>query len=483
MGRQKGSAKGTGVSAAIVVALVALLVSTLLVPSAGAAGLKPGVLVPEQPRLGVPNVLDGAVHAHAQVGTRIIVGGRFDRVGLPDGTVVTQPNLFAYDVNTGAFDAEFNPVVNGQVFDIAVSPDQSALYIGGRFTRVDDRPRGRLAKLTTAGTLVGAFRADANAPVYGITATDSRVYASGFFNRLAGHDRNGLGAVDAASGAIDPGFVMNLSAPLRADRVWGQEVLLSPDGSTLYSVHNAHLVNGVARAGVAKIDVSGPTAVLTNWGSDVYANAPCVGITDGAISPDGSFIVVTSWAADLPPGCDTVARFDTAGDTFSAPLWIARMYSSVFSVAISNRVVYVAGHFCAAPRNAIPTFGISSTNPAVFDSCDDPAAIDPANAVPRNQLAALRPANGRAMPWDPGSNAFTAGHDLTVVDRGLLYGQDRFRVNGHNVGRSGFFDIGGTTAGSECDPERTFTAALTPRTRPRLLWCTSVVIGYSKPAG
>ncbi len=465
--------------AALVIGLVTLLIGALLAPNAEAVAFRPDVLVPEQPRLGLPSVLDGEVHAHAQIGTRIIVGGRFDRVGLPDGTVITQPNLFAYDINTGAIDTGFAPVVDGKVFDIAVSPDQSALYIGGSFTHIDGIFRGRLAKLTPAGVLVAAFRANANAAVYGIAATDSHVYAGGYFNRLGGQVRRGLGAVDATSGAVDTGFVMNLAEPLRSERAWGQEVLLSPDGATLFSVHNARLVNGATRAGVAKIDIRGATAVLTNWGSDLYATAPCVAITDGAISPDGSFIVVSSWGTDRPPGCDTVARFDTAGDATSPPRWIARMYSSVFSVAVSDRVVYVAGHFCAAPRHAIPVFGISSTNPSNFESCDDPAEVDPANAVPRNQLAALRPANGRAMPWNPGSNAFTAGHDLTVIDRGLLYGQDRFRVNERDIGRSAFFDVGGTTLGSRCGSNRIDADLLTPRSAPRLLWCTSVAAGYA----
>ncbi len=423
-------------------ALAALLTVSVLASTALAGPGDHGELVPEAPRTGLPVVLDGEVHAHAQIGSRIIVGGEFSQVSLPDNTVVSVSNLFAYDINTGLFDTAFDTVVDDRVVSIAVAPDEQSFYIGGKFDHVDGIYRGRIAQLTPAGNLITAFQANASAEVYSLAASATKLYAGGFFIEVGGQTRLGLAAVDASSGAVDAGFVMNLTQPLRQNRASGKATLLSPDGNTLYSIHNARLVNGVVRAGVAKIDVSGATAVLTGWGTDLFANASCNAITDGAISPDGSFVVVSSWGGDNPPGCDTVSRFDTAGSSFVTRTWTARMYSSVFSVAVSDTAVYAVGHFCSAPRNPIPLGGISSTNPQKFQNCLDPAANDPLNAVPRNQLAALHPDHGQALEWDPGSNAFTAGHDVTVISRGLLYGQDRDRVNGVVVGRSGFFDFG-----------------------------------------
>ena len=71
--------------------------------------------------------------------------------------------------------------------------------------------------------------------------------------------------------------------------------------------------------------------------------------------------------------------------------------------------------------------------------------IFPNDAVFRKQLAALDPSDGRALAWDPGSNAFLGTFDLTVIDRGLLAGMDRNRYNQRLTGRSGFFDFGGFT--------------------------------------
>ena len=75
----------------------------------------------------------------------------------------------------------------------------------------------------------------------------------------------------------------------------------------------------------------------------------------------------------------------------------------------------------------------------------NPSVIFPNDAVFRNQLAALDPSNGRALAWDPGTNAGLASFDLTIIDRGLLAGMDNDRYGGVLTGRSGFFDLGGFT--------------------------------------
>ena len=75
----------------------------------------------------------------------------------------------------------------------------------------------------------------------------------------------------------------------------------------------------------------------------------------------------------------------------------------------------------------------------------NPSVIFPNDAVFRRQLAALDPSDGRALAWDPGSNAGLGTFDLTIIDRGLLAGMDNDRYNQILTGRSGFFDFGGIT--------------------------------------
>ncbi len=418
------------------------------------AAVTHGQLVGEVPRTDLPVVLDGAVRAHAQVGQRIFVAGDFQQVERPDGTVVDQAYIFAYDINTGAFDENFRPVVNNIIRDLEPTPAGDGLYVGGLFTNWDAAFPIRIAKLDALGNLDTTFTASASAKVTGVAARGDKVFIGGDFATVSGQPRNGLAALDATTGAVDPGFVVNVTNSVAGNSIV-RMIVLSSDGNTLFALHYGNSVNGVSREAVAKIDVSGPTAVLSGWNIDwegQAGNRSCRNATrDLAISPDDSFIVVVSQGADNPPNCDAAHRYPTAGETTVAYDWAARMYSSVYSVAISDVAVYLGGHFCAAPKNPIPPGGISSTWPGTANACDinnpdwpwNPSNLDPDNAVFRQQLAALDPTTGQAFAWDPGSNAFGGTFDLTLIDRGLLMGQDRDRYAQIRTGRSGFIDLGG----------------------------------------
>ena len=171
-----------------------------------------GQLVGVVPRLNAPVVLDGAVHAHAQIGDRIFVGGDFQQVRRPDDTVITQPNIFAYNINTGLLDENFRPVVSNGVFALEVNPGGDALYVGGRFVTWDDTFVERVAKLDAFGNLDTSFQATASAIVRDLAVTNNAVYLAGDFLFVGDEQRAGFAAVDANTGAVDPGFIMNVEA-------------------------------------------------------------------------------------------------------------------------------------------------------------------------------------------------------------------------------------------------------------------------------
>ena len=115
--------------------VVSSFVTVLALFAASFMGITPvgaadhGQLVGEAPRRNLPIVLsreDGLppaeVRAHALIGDRIFVGGDFDEVQRPDGTIITQPNIFAYNINTGLVDENFRPVVNNAVLALEVNP-------------------------------------------------------------------------------------------------------------------------------------------------------------------------------------------------------------------------------------------------------------------------------------------------------------------------------------------------------------------------
>lgn len=446
----------TLMSAVVALALTLAAVVVVLLGSnrADAAVNHGGQVVPESVRRDIPVVLDGRVFAHAQVGNRIFVGGDFQQVELPDGTVVTQPFIFAYDINTGAFDTAFRPTVNKLIRDLQPTPNGDGVYVAGLFTNWDGAFPLRLAKLDAQGNLDTGFVANASARVMSVAVRADKVFLSGDFNDINGTPRIGFAAVDATTGAVDPGFVMDITWPTKTPS-YGRTIALTSDGNTLFGLYFGRAVNGQVREAVVKIDVSGPTAVLTNWSIDwsgQQGDRECLNaLRDLAISPDDSFIVIGGQGADNPPNCDSVLRYPAGGNAQVAYDWVARMYSSVFSLAVSDAAVYAGGHFCGAPKNPIPAGGISSDWTGKANVCDvndplaavNPSVLDPNNAVFRKQMAALDPTTGQALPWDPGSNNLVAVYDLTLIDRGLLAGHDGDRFNEIRTGRSGFFDFGG----------------------------------------
>ena len=438
--------------------LAGLFIVLFLANGNASSAVNHGQLVNDDARRDLPLVLDGDVLAHAQVGNRIFVGGNFQQVERIDGSVITQPHIFAYDINTGLIDENFRPVLDNNVNALEASPNQDALYVGGRFTRWDGTWVGRLTKLSPEGVNDSSFSGRTSAIIRDLAVTDSSVYAAGDFLNVNGTTpRLGFAAFDRNTGAVDTGFVADVQNSANGNQL-GRGIVATTDGNTVFGLHFGRQINGVDREAVVKIDVGGATANLANWEIDWSGQAgrrECLdSLRDIAISPNNAFIVIGGQGADNAPNCDTVLRYNTGGTGIINLHWAARMYSSVFSLAVSDVAVYAGGHFCAAPAQGAPVGGIThdpDTGPSgTANSCDtgnpnssvNPHIRFPNHAVFRNQMAALNPNNGQALNWDPGSNNRLAVHDLTLIDRGLLAGHDNDRFSNFLVGRSGFFDFG-----------------------------------------
>ena len=444
--------------------VVSSFVTVLALFAASFMGIAPvgaadhGQLVGEFPRRDVPVVLDGEVRAHALIGDRIFVGGEFQQVQRPDGTTIDQPYIFAYNINTGLLDENFRPVVNNGVWALEVNPRGDALYAGGRFVTWDDSFVDRVVKLDAFGNRDTSFQATASAIVRDLAVTNDDVYLAGDFFLVGGEFHAGFAAVDANTGAVDSGFIMDVENSA-AEGQLARGIVVTSDGNSVFGMHFGTRINGDPREALVKIDTSGNIAGLADWRVDWSGQTngrSCLdSLRDIAIAPDDSFIVIGGQGADNPPNCDSVLRYPTDGTGVIGFDWSARLYSSVFSVAVSDTAVYVGGHFCAAPLNGADPVSRQTherTNGAA-NGCNtndpndpvNPSEIFPNDAVFRNQLAALDPSNGRALAWDPGSNAFLGTFDLTLIDRGLLAGMDSNRYNQILTGRSGFFDFGGFT--------------------------------------
>lgn len=424
------------------------------------AAVTHGQLVPDTVRRDLPATVGGHVNAHAVVGDRVFVGGDFTQVRLPDGTIVDQAHIYAFDINSGAFDTNFRPVLNNEVESLVARADGTGLYAGGRFTRweegaVENFPL-RVASLDAAGNLNRDFATSASAIVRTLEQVGDHLYIGGDFREVSGQPIVGIARVDADTGVVDNGFDLGLTDSVNAGQ-FVRVIEANPTADELFVLHYADQVLGESREAVFKLDISTANPVLSGWNLPWAAQADAPNrvcwrqLRDLAISPDGSFIVIGGQGADRPPNCDSVLRYETAGEGLVNFTWSARMYSSVFSLAVSDVAVYVGGHFCGAPRlGAVYEGGLTSNSELTANVCfvndidhlSNPHNIDTENAVFRNQVAALDPTTARALEWDPGSNNDLGVFDLTVIDRGLLAGHDGDRFSTFQVGASGFFDFG-----------------------------------------
>lgn len=450
---------GKALSALILAVILGAVVAVLSAsPRTASAEIVQGGVVPEEVRRDTPIVLDGRVTAQARVGDRIFVGGDFQQVQLQDGSVVDQAHIFAYDIDTGELDQNFRPILNNSVDALETNNAGDGLYVGGRFFRWETDAGVafplRIAKLAIDGTLDSSFDAAASARVLSIEQIGDDLYLGGDFLEVSGIPIAGLARVDATTGDVDSDFDLELNSSILGPQLV-RRVIAHPNGEELFVMHYNEQVLGELRQAVFKLDVSEPTPVLSDWEislTDQTDFGLCwAAMRDMAISPDGSFIVIGGQGGDRPPNCDSVLRYETAAESLITFTWSARMYSSIFSLAVSDAAVYVGGHFCAAPRlGAVYEGGLTSDFPGIINPCnvgdpedpENPSNVDPVNATFRNQLAALDPETAQALDWDPGSNNSVGVFDLTLIDRGLLAGHDGDRFNEFLVGRAGFFDFG-----------------------------------------
>jgi hypothetical protein len=408
-----------------------------------------GPVVSANPVDWTPAVLDGLVDAVAQVGNRMVVGGSFTQVRQAGrSTALSRPYLFAFDARTGVIDPGFVPAPNGPVAALAAAPDGRSVFVGGRFSHIAGRSAGRLAKLDVAtGRPVAGFRANASAAVEDLAVSGGRLFLAGSFTAVGGAPRTGLAAVDVTTGALDPGLDLpftdprpgkNEAAPVTTASLKAIDV--SPDGSRLVATGNFTRVAGQDRYQIAVVDVGTAPARLADWHTDRY-RAACSStfptyMRDVDVSEDGAyFVVVTTGARSAPTLCDTAARWELSpGGTPRQPTWVDHTGGDTLTaVAVTDAAVYVGGHqrYMNNPFN----------HGTGLDAEPGPGA------VARSGIAALDPANGLPLSWNPGRTRGVGVFALVPTPAGLWVGSDTESIGGERRPRLALLPLaGGTTA-------------------------------------
>lgn len=410
-------------------------------------------LPPHQPRLDLPRAMNGAALDAERVGPWIVVGGDFTQVILQDGTI-KNANAFAYHINTGAAHPSFFPVLghpNSTPAVLAVERfSNTEVFLGGTFHTVNGTTQKQIAKFDlNDGSMDTSFAPTINGSIRAIASGQDRLFIGGEFEVVNGDSRLRLAELDPDNGDTES-FKVDITDSTRpANTPFGPKGLELRDDGILVVTHRGNKVDGKIRRGIALVNIA--SGEVTGWKTDFWNGFEILTI-DAAVSPDGNMLVVAGSGGDFPfMGRDAAVAFslenpNTGGD----PIWIARNFDSTYAVAITDTAVFIGGHFCWVENEIAPDPWPGDGEFTNSNSCfgATPAARFAPYVSFRDQLAALDPVTGHALPWDPGSDGFEGVRSLSAIGRGLLVGHDGERagrdINGvraWNVGNHFFFDI------------------------------------------
>ncbi|MDP3894954.1 PKD domain-containing protein [Nocardioides sp.] len=284
--------------------------------------------------------INGVVWSQAMVGNRVYAGGSFSNArpaGSPAGSgTVARANLLAYDIVTGALVTSFAPTFNAQVRAIAVSPDQTRIYVGGDFTSVNGTSRRRIAAFNaTTGALISSFNPPINYHVNALVATNSTVYAGGEFQDVGTQVRQGLAAFNASNGAL-----LNWTPAATGGDVWA--LTMNPSGTRIAVGGSFTALNGSSNPGYGLGMVDAVTGASLPFAvNNIVRN----GTSNGAITTltsDEDYVYGGGYTFGRSGG--TWEGVFAASWDDGAVHWANDCHGDSYSLHVEGEVVYSASH-------------------------------------------------------------------------------------------------------------------------------------------
>jgi hypothetical protein len=399
---------------ALPVVAAALLLFAATLPQAGA--------VPSPTAANTLQFYGGEVRAVAQIGGTIYVGGSFTAVG--NGTPsIPRANLVAIDAATGQLVTGFDPHPDNAVNTLLVAAGGTHLYAGGVFNNVRGCSQcDRLAKLDpTTGAAVNTFGPRPNAAVLSLARAGNTLFVGGTFATVNGRRRVRLAAVNATTGTVG-GMALHANQAVR-------DLAVNPAGTTLYLAGAFTSVGGTTRYNFASIDIAART--LTAWNPNIHASGWGV-----ALSPNGATAFMTTADGNesiCNAAHESVIAMPSTGSGTPPVLWHnggapGCVYRSgdINAVEATASAVYIGGHL---------TNLCTVRNTSYTVRC--PGAL-----TVREHVAALDPATGVPLSWNPGATGVRGVLAIGALAAGLGIGGDFQRTNG--VLHSGFALFPGT---------------------------------------
>jgi hypothetical protein len=385
------------------IAAAALLLLPLALPSARA--------VPSPTAASTLQFYGGEVRATAQIGNTIYVGGSFTTVGYGSGTIA-RAYLAAVDATTGLLVDAFKPRPDNAVDSLLRSADGTRLYAGGIFNRIGGcTPCDRLAALNPAtGAANPNFHPQPNASVLKLALYGGTLYLGGKFTTVAGVARSRLAAVDAITGGLGTRLTLAANAAVR-------DLALNSTGTILYLAGSFTRISGTTRYNFASVGTA--SRALTAWNPNIHASGWGV-----ALSPDNATAYLATADGNesiCGAGHESVIAMLATGSGTPPVRWHnggspGCSYNSgdVNAVEATSSAVYVGGHL---------TNLCTVRNTSYTTACRGALTV-------RHHLAALDPATGVPLSWNPGADGNRGVLVIQALPAGLGVGGDFQRTNG-----------------------------------------------------
>jgi hypothetical protein len=297
--------------------------------------------------------VNGRVRVILETPNAIYLGGNFTSLLGPGGQSVARTYLAALNPATGA-PLPFNPNLNKQVWDVALSSDGTTLYTGGDFSRAGNTTRQRAAAFDATSGALRAWNPNVDATAEAVAVIGNTVYLGGEFLRVGGTPRARLVAVDATSGAIRTGWGATADDTVH-------DIMASPAGDRVFVAGHFQTISGSPGPSQRRLSVLNPTTgVPMAWASHPTVELTTLAMSGTQLFAGGRGAGGHAYAYNLATGQQ---QWATQGD------------GDATGLAYQNGVLYIGGHFNqwnGAARHHIlavqPTTGVPLTWPVEVNS-------------------------------------------------------------------------------------------------------------------
>jgi hypothetical protein len=413
-------------------AAVAAVLGTAVPASAAPTGPVSQTPVSWTPQLATSGT-DGSVETVRQLvpcGNMMYAVGTFTQIQQRT-TVYTRNNAFSFDANTGAV-SSWDPNVTGSVVDsIALSPDCSTAYLGGKFTSVGGTAVKNIAAVSTStGQVLSTFAHNSNGRVAALVMANGHLLVGGYFTSINNSKKHYMLSLNPTTGRDDGYVDLNISGNYQytqqdgkstgsnPSRVWNYA--LSPDGSKLLVMGDFTSVGGVGRRQIFMLDLGPTAATVDPWYSTEFDQNCYVGepfwLQDASWSPDMSTVYIAATGYKPASGlgfnrsdpraglCDAAAAFPATGTNVTHKWVNYTGCDSLYSTAADASTVYIGGH----ERYANNPYGCDHAGPG---------------AVSAPGMAGLSPTTGQ-LSFNPTRGRGQGADDELITSAGLWIASD-----------------------------------------------------------